>query len=171
MFKITIFSDEKHEADDNPSPHPCTPCVHLKRPRVCRHHAHMCFNMCACCRYTRGRFGRTHTPHTSPHLKTQHNTTQLDHNTTRRQRKKRERKIERREKRKKTETEREEKTEDKRRQDKTKREERRDKRQEMKEKMKDKTREDERDKRREQNIKRSREPELNCLINYSPSGN
>ena len=34
--------------------------VHLKRHRVCRHHAHMCFNMCAWCRYTRGRFGRTH---------------------------------------------------------------------------------------------------------------
>ena len=41
----------------------------------------------------------------------------------------------------------------------------------MKEKMKDKTREDEQDKRREQNIKRSREPELNCLINCPPSGN
>ena len=29
------------------------PCVHSKRLRVCRHHAHMCFNMCAWCRYTR----------------------------------------------------------------------------------------------------------------------
>ena len=32
------------------------PCAHSKRPRVCRHHAHVCFNMCAWCRYTRGRF-------------------------------------------------------------------------------------------------------------------
>ena len=24
------------------------PCVHSKRRRVCRNHAHMCFNMCAC---------------------------------------------------------------------------------------------------------------------------
>ena len=36
------------------------PCVHSKRPRVCRQHAHMLFNMCACCWYTRGRFERTH---------------------------------------------------------------------------------------------------------------
>ena len=36
------------------------PCVHSKRPRVCRHHAHMCFNMWACCRYTRERLERTH---------------------------------------------------------------------------------------------------------------
>ena len=28
------------------------PCVRSKRPRVCRHHAHMCFNMCAWCQYT-----------------------------------------------------------------------------------------------------------------------
>ena len=35
-------------------------CVHPKRPRVCRQHAHMRFNMCACCRYTRGRFECTH---------------------------------------------------------------------------------------------------------------
>ena len=31
-------------------------CVHSKRPRVCRHHARMCFNMCAWCRYTPKRF-------------------------------------------------------------------------------------------------------------------
>ena len=36
------------------------PCVHSKRPRVCRHHAHMCFNMCAWCPYTRERFECTH---------------------------------------------------------------------------------------------------------------
>ena len=36
------------------------PCVHPKRPRACRQHAHMCFNMYASCRYTWGRFERTH---------------------------------------------------------------------------------------------------------------
>ena len=36
------------------------PCVHSKRPRVCRQHAHMLFNMCAWCRYTRRRFECTH---------------------------------------------------------------------------------------------------------------
>ena len=34
-------------------------CVDSKRPRVYRHHAHMCFHMWAWCQYTRGRFGRT----------------------------------------------------------------------------------------------------------------
>ena len=33
-----------------------SPCVRSKRPRVYRHYAHMCFNMCAWYRYTRGRF-------------------------------------------------------------------------------------------------------------------
>ena len=32
------------------------PCTHSKRPSVRRHHAHMCFNMCAWCRYTQGAF-------------------------------------------------------------------------------------------------------------------
>ena len=41
-------------------PHKTPPCVRSKRPRVHRHHAHMCFNMCAWCRYTRGRIERTH---------------------------------------------------------------------------------------------------------------
>ena len=36
------------------------PCVHSKRHRVYRHHAHMCFNMCAWCQYTRKRFECTH---------------------------------------------------------------------------------------------------------------
>ena len=36
------------------------PCVRSKRPRVYRHHAPMCFNMCAWCRHTRGRFESTH---------------------------------------------------------------------------------------------------------------
>ena len=35
-------------------------CVRLRRRRVCRHHANMCFNMCAWCWYTRRRFERTH---------------------------------------------------------------------------------------------------------------
>ena len=36
------------------------PCVDSKRPRVYRHHAHMCYHMRAWCRYTRGRFESTH---------------------------------------------------------------------------------------------------------------
>ena len=36
------------------------PCVRSTRPRICRQHAHMCFNMCAWCRHTRRRFERTH---------------------------------------------------------------------------------------------------------------
>ena len=36
------------------------PCARSKRSRVCRQHAHMCFNMCEWCQYTRGRFERTH---------------------------------------------------------------------------------------------------------------
>ena len=36
------------------------PCVDAKRPRVYRHHAHMCYHMCAWCRYTRKRFASTH---------------------------------------------------------------------------------------------------------------
>ena len=35
------------------------PCVDSKRPRVYRHHAHMCYHMRAWCRYTRGRFEST----------------------------------------------------------------------------------------------------------------
>ena len=36
------------------------PCVDSKRPRVYRHHAHMCYHMRAWCQYTRGRFEPTH---------------------------------------------------------------------------------------------------------------
>ena len=36
------------------------PCVDSKRPRVYRHHARMCQNMRAWCRYTRGRFESAH---------------------------------------------------------------------------------------------------------------
>ena len=33
-----------------------SPCVRSNRARVYRYHAHMCFNMCAWCQHTRGRF-------------------------------------------------------------------------------------------------------------------
>ena len=36
------------------------PCVDSKRPRVYRHHAHVCYHMRAWCRYTRGRLESTH---------------------------------------------------------------------------------------------------------------
>ena len=46
---------------ENPvCPFKTCPCVRSKRPRVYRHHAHMLKHMCAWCRYTRGRFERTH---------------------------------------------------------------------------------------------------------------
>ena len=35
-----------------------SPCVNSKRPRVYRHHAHMCYR--AWCRYTQGSFESTH---------------------------------------------------------------------------------------------------------------
>ena len=45
----------------NPCVHSTRPRVYVqKRPQVYRHHAHMCFNMCAWCRHTRGRIERTH---------------------------------------------------------------------------------------------------------------
>ena len=43
--------------DDDSLP---SPCVHSKRHRVYRHHAHMLKHLCAWCRYTRRRFERTH---------------------------------------------------------------------------------------------------------------
>ena len=75
----------------NTSPRP--PCVYSKRPRVCRHHAHMLKHVCVWWG-THGDVlsGHTgfsachthhtthHTAHTAHHNKTQHNTTQ--HNTT-----------------------------------------------------------------------------------------
>ena len=36
------------------------PCEHSKRPRVCRQHAHMHFNMCAWCRHRQRRFESSH---------------------------------------------------------------------------------------------------------------
>ena len=92
--KNTGFTDEKHEADDDPPPSPF-PCVCSKRPRVYRHHAHTCLNMCAWCRYTRGRFERTHggfssVSHHTPHTP-QHKTQDTTHNTRRQKREKRRR--------------------------------------------------------------------------------
>ena len=62
-----------------------SPCVRSKRPCVYQHHAHMCYHMCAWCRYTRGRSERTHgffpvchtthTPHAPQHTRTTHTTT------------------------------------------------------------------------------------------------
>ena len=69
-----------------------TPCAHSTRPRVYWHHARKCYHMRAWCRYTRGRFERTHgdfqraTPHRThtprPQRHTRHNN---HHNNTRRQ--------------------------------------------------------------------------------------
>ena len=67
-------------------PSKTSPCVRSTRPRVYRHHAHMCFNMCAWCRHTRGRFERA-TPHrTHTHTHTTTTTTDTTTDTTRRQR-------------------------------------------------------------------------------------
>ena len=41
-------------------PFKTSPCVRSKRPRVCRHHAHMLKNVSAWCWYTRGRSEWTH---------------------------------------------------------------------------------------------------------------
>ena len=114
---ITGFTDERHEADDDPSLPP--PCVHSKRRRVYVRNV----PMCACCRHTWRRFECTHTrfqratphrthththttttttattTHTTDHTTdttftpTQHNTHTTSHGE-RRQRKKRERERE-----------------------------------------------------------------------------
>ena len=52
----TLKKREKKPCVDSKTP----PCVHSKRPRVCRQHTHMCFHMCAWCLYTRRRFVSTH---------------------------------------------------------------------------------------------------------------
>ena len=59
-------------------PFKTSPCVRSKRPNVCQHHAHMCFNMWAWCWYTCGRFERTHTGFSSV---SQHTTQDTRHNT------------------------------------------------------------------------------------------
>ena len=74
------------------------PCVRLKRFRVCRQNARMLKHMCAWCRYTRGRFERTHghvlnrhtgvlNGHTTPtqHHDNAHTPQHIQHNTTTRQ--------------------------------------------------------------------------------------
>ena len=64
-----------------PSPYP--PSFRPKRFRVCRHHAHMCFNMWAWCWYTRGRFERTHGGFSNvSHLTHRTHTTTRDTTTT-----------------------------------------------------------------------------------------
>ena len=90
--------------DDAPAPPPVCrlkkkPCVDSKRLRVYRHHAHMCYHMCAWCRHTRRRFECTHggvsnphtffhvffsvPPHTQTHTNTHHDQQQHhDHNDT-----------------------------------------------------------------------------------------
>ena len=135
--KITSFSDEKMRMTTTPLPSPHAPRVSVpKRLRVCRHPAHMCFNMCAWCRHTRGRFESTHgdvwivSHPTTPH--TQHNTTHEDSERKQRQRRERER----------------EEKEDRQREDKTKRgrrdkTRRREKRQETRDEREDE-RQDER---------------------------
>ena len=71
------------------------PCVHSKRPRVIRQHAHMLKSMRACCRITQGRFECTHgdvlnlhtgvfsvphhTAHTQPRTTTPQTTPQTPH--------------------------------------------------------------------------------------------
>ena len=146
--KITSFSDEKHEADENPLPFPmhsvCTlktfPCVPAKRAHVFQR---------ARDAGTHGDVLDGHTPHTTPHHTTQHNTTQHDtphHTTTTRPQHHTETEKEDRERLRgrgeKEDRDREEKTENKRRtrQDKT---ERREKREERREKREDE-RQDER---------------------------
>ena len=90
------------------------PCVDSKRPRVYRHHANMLKHMCAWCRYTRGRFERTHGPLPSPstHRHTPNTTPTQHHTETDRERERRQRKREETEKErgKKTKEEREETT-------------------------------------------------------------
>ena len=67
------------------------PCVHSICLRVNWHHAHMCLNMCAWCRFTRERFERTHvgfysvshhTPHTTATATVTHNTTPTNQTRT-----------------------------------------------------------------------------------------
>ena len=105
--KKTLVLLVKTRGPPSSFPHPVcplhtSPCVRSIRPRVCRHHAHMFQHMWAWCRYTRGRFGRTHgdvlsghtgffsSPHHTTHRthhNTRHNTPQQhDRNNTRRQR-------------------------------------------------------------------------------------
>ena len=159
MFKNHYFSDEKHEADDNPFPSPMHPVCHFwTSPCMPAKRAHVFQHVRVVPVHTGTLWTDTHhTPHRTPHhnttwhttphrttakttthypLPATHNTQHTTHNNTGRQRKKTE-KERGREKRKKTETERDEKTEEK----KTKQDEERTTRQD---KTRDKTRQEER---------------------------
>ena len=124
---VVCVGGEGGEEGERVSASIASPCVRSKRPREYRHHAHMSYHMCAWCRYTRGRFERTHggvlnvhtgvfhifhraATHTNTH--TRHTprppTTPRPHNTTRRQ-KQRETEKERQEKRRRDKKAREEK--------------------------------------------------------------
>ena len=81
-----------------------SPCVRSKRPRLYRHHAHTCFNMCARGAGTHGDVLNVHTgtcwvdtrsfeachtlthTHINTHNTTQHNTLRPQHHTTDRDR-------------------------------------------------------------------------------------
>ena len=65
--KSTCFTDEQHEADDDPLPLPLSPCVgptrhrvRPKRPRVCRHHANILKRVRVVPVHTETFFERTH---------------------------------------------------------------------------------------------------------------
>ena len=60
VYVVVVERAVWHAEKPHVSTHKTPPCVRSKRPRVHQHHAHMCFNMCAWCRYTRGRIERTH---------------------------------------------------------------------------------------------------------------
>ena len=72
IFIFTCFTDEKHEADDDPSPSSPpsfllpSPCIHSKRPRVCRHHAHMLKTHVRVVPAYTGVFSVSHTTHHTP---------------------------------------------------------------------------------------------------------
>ena len=61
-----------------------SPCVRSKRACVYRHHANMLKHMCAWCRHTRERFGRTHGGHTQTHAHTDTRTDTHRHTQKRR---------------------------------------------------------------------------------------
>ena len=90
-----VLPMKKHEADDEPPPSllppvcpfNTSPCMPAPRAHVFQHVRVVPVHKGTSWTDTRGRFGRTHThhtPHTTPHPKTQHTThnTQHDHNTT-----------------------------------------------------------------------------------------
>ena len=137
--------------------------VDSKRPRVCRQHAHVCFDMCAWCPHTRRRFECTHggvlnlhtgfstchtTPRPQPQPQQQRHTAQtphaLSHTTShgdgdREEEKRREEK--RREEKRREEKRREEKRrEEKRREEKRREEKRREEKRREEKRRQDKTR-------------------------------